>query len=282
MDKPYFIREPRDRSYTVVDNTFIRDERLSWRAKGLFTYLLSLPEDWKIYLSEIQKHSIDGETALRSAVSELVTYGYLETERRKDSSGRWCGIEYKIIEIPQESPINKDSSRDSGLRDTVLRDTVNQALVNTNSNQILKNSKNKKIGNSEPLVETVEPIKIDKRNKRSVDIITMKKMINEFSDDSKVFKKLEAYFNFRVGKGLEVGQWRLILDHLREFCKGDMNVAIQKIDFALAGGYMVIIPSWELNKMNSKPSFDNTATKVKKTSGEIELAKNKDGEIEAF
>ena len=45
----YFIRQERERNYTVMDNTFLKDKRLSWKAKGLFAYILSLPSNWKIY-----------------------------------------------------------------------------------------------------------------------------------------------------------------------------------------------------------------------------------------
>ena len=95
-----FIREKKDRNYTMLDNTFIRDTRLSWKAKGLMTYLLSLPDDWEIHLSEIEQHATDGMGSLRSAVNELKKFGYLKSETRKDEKNRFIGVVYIIIECP--------------------------------------------------------------------------------------------------------------------------------------------------------------------------------------
>ena len=58
-----FIRTKKERNYTVMDNTFLRDERLSAKAKGIFAYILYLPEDWCIYQSELVKHFSDGKDA---------------------------------------------------------------------------------------------------------------------------------------------------------------------------------------------------------------------------
>ena len=33
--------------YTIMSNVYLRDERLSLKAKGLLSYMLSLPDDWK-------------------------------------------------------------------------------------------------------------------------------------------------------------------------------------------------------------------------------------------
>ena len=57
-----FIKTKKEKNFTVLDNTFIKDTRLSWKAKGLMTYLLSLPDDWTIHLSEIEQHATDGKS----------------------------------------------------------------------------------------------------------------------------------------------------------------------------------------------------------------------------
>lgn len=96
----YFIRDSRDRDFTIISNEFLHDDRLSWKAKGLFTYILSLPENWKIYQSELIKHSPDGETAVKSAIKELKDCGYIAQSREK-KNGRFSW-EYKIIEAPSK------------------------------------------------------------------------------------------------------------------------------------------------------------------------------------
>jgi hypothetical protein len=96
----YFYRSKKDRNYTVINNTFLKDEGLSWKAKGLFAYILSLPEDWKIYVTELQNHATDGKESLRAAIKELTNCGYILQERVKDNRGRWASYAYQIIEEP--------------------------------------------------------------------------------------------------------------------------------------------------------------------------------------
>ena len=55
------VRIKRDRSnhITIVDQDLIRDSRLSWKARGIFTYLWSQSESWEFNEVEVAKHSTD-------------------------------------------------------------------------------------------------------------------------------------------------------------------------------------------------------------------------------
>lgn len=39
------IRVKKDSNYSVINNTGLKDERLSWKAKGILAYALTLPDD---------------------------------------------------------------------------------------------------------------------------------------------------------------------------------------------------------------------------------------------
>ena len=45
------FRLERTRDYTVMSNHHLRDKRLSLKAKGLLSQMLSLPDDWDYTLS---------------------------------------------------------------------------------------------------------------------------------------------------------------------------------------------------------------------------------------
>lgn len=87
-----FNRVEKDSNYTVVDNNYLRNPNLSWRAKGLMTYILSLPNDWKLHKSIIQKRSLEGQSAFRVAWSELEAFGYIKRYpvRKNHQIGYWC------------------------------------------------------------------------------------------------------------------------------------------------------------------------------------------------
>lgn len=73
-------------NFTILSNEFLRDENLSLKAKGLLAYILSLPDDWKIYFEEVEKHHNDGVRAVRSAWKELEANGYARTEKLRNGN----------------------------------------------------------------------------------------------------------------------------------------------------------------------------------------------------
>ena len=142
-----FIREKKERDYTVINNTVLKDARLSWKAKGLFCYLLSLPEDWIIYQSELLNHATDGRESLRNAIQELEQLGYLQIEKKRDDRGHFTTI-YKVIENPNSTDETNESGKpDTGNPERESRcgktDAGKPTLLNTNIPNIEKQSTNK-------------------------------------------------------------------------------------------------------------------------------------------
>lgn len=137
MAETTFIRTCKDRNYTVLDNTFIRDVTLSWKAKGVMTYLLSLPDDWSVNFSEVLKHSADGETALKSIIKELKEHGYLISKRLQSADGKFAGFTYEIVENPQSN--NHQEEKPSGGKPTEWKThrVENNQLLNTNNTKYL-------------------------------------------------------------------------------------------------------------------------------------------------
>lgn len=130
-----FIRTKKERNYTVMDNTFLRDERLSAQAKGVFAYILYLPEDWCIYQTELVKHFKNGKDALRSAIKELEEFGYVSKEHIKDKvSGRFTHWQYTINETPITPEADFPKLETPKLDNPPLLNTDNK--INTNNTNI--------------------------------------------------------------------------------------------------------------------------------------------------
>jgi len=136
MGETRFIKTKKERNYTVLDNTFLKDESLSWKAKGLMAYFLSLPDDWTIHFSEIEKHATDGKASLRSAINELKEKGYLRAEQKRVDN-RFAEMVYTIIENPAEDSPFTDFQKTEKQK-TGIQFTENQTLQNTNKNKLLK------------------------------------------------------------------------------------------------------------------------------------------------
>ena len=103
--------------FTVMSNYHLRDKNLSLKAKGLLSQMLSLPEEWDYTLaglSFINREKID---AVREAIKELESAGYIIRTRERDEKGRLKGTEYVIYEQPQpenpelEKPVSENPTQ---------------------------------------------------------------------------------------------------------------------------------------------------------------------------
>lgn len=83
-------RAPRPESgFTIIRNTVLRDERLSYRARGVLAAILSRPDNWKITRDQLAAEGREGRDAIGSALRELEDAGYLERVRVQTGSGCW-------------------------------------------------------------------------------------------------------------------------------------------------------------------------------------------------
>ena len=94
------FRVERTKNYTVMSNLHLQNRRLSLKAKGLLSQMLSLPENWDYTLAGLAAINPDGRDSIRSAVAELERAGYVVRSRRVDAQGRFAGNEYVIYESP--------------------------------------------------------------------------------------------------------------------------------------------------------------------------------------
>ena len=90
------VKKDKDNPYVLINKNFLNDENLSWKAKGLLAYLLSLPDDWEIYISELQKHSTDGRDSTSNAIKELIKNAYIDRKEIR-TEGRFKSI-YTVFE----------------------------------------------------------------------------------------------------------------------------------------------------------------------------------------
>ena len=94
-------------NYTVMSNHHLQDKRLSLKAKGLLSYMLSLPDDWDYSLKGLTVGCKDGIDSVRSAVHELEDGGYLCRSKVRDARGRIIDYNYEVFELPQKERIEK-------------------------------------------------------------------------------------------------------------------------------------------------------------------------------
>lgn len=98
----------RDNPFVMVERATVQDKRLSWEARGLLVYLLSLPTDWDIRVSHLQTEGDVGRDALRRMLRELQRYGYASGVGRdcqeRGARGRFRQTEIRVYESPKLNP----------------------------------------------------------------------------------------------------------------------------------------------------------------------------------
>lgn len=124
------FRVSKDKNYTTINNTGLRDERLTWKAKGILAYILSLPDDWVFYMEEVATHSKDKLDSLKSGIKELKEHGYVKRYPVKNEKGKITRWEMIIYEVPQgEYPLVENPQMEKPLVDKPL--VENPLLLST-------------------------------------------------------------------------------------------------------------------------------------------------------
>ena len=94
------FRVEKTKDFTVMSNHHLRNVKLSLKAKGLLSLMLSLPEDWDYTTKGLACICRDGVDSITSALKELEQNGYLTRQRIRYGNGRLGDIEYTIHERP--------------------------------------------------------------------------------------------------------------------------------------------------------------------------------------
>ena len=94
------FRVERTKDFTVMSNHHLRNAKLSLKAKGLLSLMLSLPEDWDYTTKGLACICKDGVDSITTALKELEQHGYLTRQRLRYENGQLGDIEYTIHEKP--------------------------------------------------------------------------------------------------------------------------------------------------------------------------------------
>lgn len=178
------VAKNKDNPYVMVNKSCINDSNLTWAAKGLHTYLMSLPDDWTIYINELTTHTSAGRDHTYKVVKELLQFGYMERIEYR-FQGKVLGGTYTVFETPIDvSTCDNTKSRivsvyvnDNGEiventkvepftenPDTVKPDTDSTSLLNNNSTKILKElNNNLDDDDATNLINLYKTFKLEKR-----------------------------------------------------------------------------------------------------------------------
>lgn len=119
-------------SYFIASKSYVEDETLSWKAKGLMSYLFSKPDDWKIYQTQLTNVSTDGKAVVRNTINELLERGYMTRNATRKENGDFDGYEYTLHESPYGVRFMEDAKMEDAKMVFAKPDTTNNNLTNNN------------------------------------------------------------------------------------------------------------------------------------------------------
>lgn len=131
------MRVHKTANFTVMSNYHFKEKKMSLKAKGLLSLMLSLPEDWDYSVAGLTTLSKDGKDGVMTALAELEKFGYLTRTRLVNDKGQFDGVEYNIFESPQEKPVAENPISANPILEKPISEKPTQ--LNTNSIKDLNN-----------------------------------------------------------------------------------------------------------------------------------------------
>lgn len=135
---------PFERDFVQIPNAWLRDTKLSRRARGLLAELMTHRAGWHITIASLQKAGPEGRDAIRGAVQELVGRGYLVRRQTQGESGRFNEIEYEIsdpstaVGFSDTGGFTDDGSADDGSADVgepTTKKTISKNIIQSEDHQ---------------------------------------------------------------------------------------------------------------------------------------------------
>ena len=151
--------------FTQVANSVLCDKNLSAKAKWIYAYLYSKPDNWQFASERISKEFSDWLRAIKTGLQELEQFWYLERKRQGDGS-----VDYFLYIEPKVE--NRTLETDPKVENrTVLKphsakiDPINNTDINTNTDLLNNTEINSKI--SEKTKEKISEFISYRKEKKS-------------------------------------------------------------------------------------------------------------------
>lgn len=211
------VRVVKNKDYTVMSNAHLHDKRLSLKAVGLLSIVLSLPDDWHYTVKGLVGSVKDGERAVNGALSELKQCGYLQVNKLYPNSER-SKIEYQYVfyekpqdlqNVPLEQDIQNVDLQNVGIQNVDLQNVG--AYINTN-----KQSTNK---------QNTKELNTNEYKEKNIKKESVNSVISEYTENKDLQDALHDFVDMRTKarKPLTVRAMKLSLNELDKLAVDDMT-----------------------------------------------------------
>jgi hypothetical protein len=194
--------------YVMIDRRIIDNKDLSFKAKGILTYLLSRPDGWEVNLVDLANRGTEGLSAIKSGVKELKDAGYIKHSRIRSATGKLGTVIWEVYEAPQVGNQLMDTPQ-VGVSPQVEKPQVEKPQVD-NRTQVLSTLSNKELSNK----------KEEKKAKPNFDDMT----VNEAMKISEI-----KLYHQTTGIFPGNGQWETIWETIRDMRAQGKPVTVDRL-----------------------------------------------------
>ena len=284
----FIKRAKRKNNFTTVNNDYLQDINLSWKAKGLITYIMSLPDDWQLNISDLKNRSKDERDSTANGVNELIESGYCFRVKKRNTGGMFVGYDYTVSDIKEFQPITENTFTEPQTENTFtekpvtdLQNTENTEQINTN------NTNNSFIQNTNSIVTPVNEFTDDTQktlfpendlDKKQKDEEERKKVAQkkESAERKTLFKNSDVYklVNFENPEGADYSEFEKLYN-TPEFNPVDLVYYFHVVsDWSdtknmkrTKAGWIATVRNFirgdaEKNKVRLKPEFQVSKAKI--------------------
>jgi len=124
-----------DDHFTQIPNAWVRDARLSLKARGLLVQLMSHRVGWSVSIRTLAKTNGCGLRTIRSAIDELIQFGYLarSEEQGRDEEGNFTDYTYTTQDPPEYGEVAR--LRFATTRTAHARNDTTKKTISKNNNE---------------------------------------------------------------------------------------------------------------------------------------------------
>lgn len=138
-------------NFTQVPNEIINDKNVSLKAKGLYLYMVSKPDNWDFSFKGMSSQLLESISAINRIIDELIKCGYLQKINRRNGKLVLTN-DYILHEKPYflsdshfenlKMRISKCESQNEHTSNTKQTNTKKEIKIKTSSNEYKKKSFN--------------------------------------------------------------------------------------------------------------------------------------------
>ena len=174
-------------NYTVMSNEHLKDRRLSLKAKGLLSVMLSLPDTWDYSISGLVAICKESETAVKSTLNELKSCGYLVVTKKMPDETESGRIEY-VYDIFEHAKTGKQADKKQGVENLGVENLEVESLgvenvrqLSTKKSNTDKSTTNKKKESTRAAYDEIIESYTENEELRNalIEFVKMRKMIKK-------------------------------------------------------------------------------------------------------